>query len=448
MIKNDLLQVRAEIAEYMQKLRAGDSQPAPNALVAENTAEYTAGDSQPGNRLIVEKEKVAADGEYNLSGERYRVVSVNSSHWPFVPVEEVFERSVETVLPKTLTGAINYIGLENISQNTGRLVGRIVNNEPTSIKSLKNVFGPNQILYGKLRPNLNKVWLSDQRGICSTDIYVITPKVGKVEPILYSYIFRYSRFNELVMSQVKGAQLPRIGWKSLAGIPIPLPPLDVQQEIVAEIEGYQKVIDGARAVVENYRPHIHVGPDWPMVRLGEVAEIIAGQSPPGSSYNVKGVGTPFYQGKTEFGKMFIGKPVKWTTDPRRFAEQNDILMSVRAPVGPINFATQQICIGRGLAAIRSCLRQLNSAYAFYVLRGMASEITGSAGATFASINKGDIEKIVIPLPSLDVQKEIAAEIEVDQEVIHANHGLVQRFEQKIQDAIGRVWKERGDREDE
>ena len=125
--KNDLLQVRAEIAEYMQKLRAGDSQPAPNALVAENTAEYTAGDSQPGNRLIVEKEKVAADGEYNLSGERYRVVSVNSSHWPFVPVEEVFERSVETVLPKTLTGAINYIGLENISQNTGRLVGRILN---------------------------------------------------------------------------------------------------------------------------------------------------------------------------------------------------------------------------------------------------------------------------------------------------------------------------------
>ena len=174
------------------------------------------------------------------------------------------------MLPKTLSGAINYVGLENISQNTSRLVGKTVNSDPASIKSLKNSFGPNQILYGKLRPNLNKVWLSDRNGICSTDIFVITPKVDKVEPTLYSHIFRDRRFNDQVMSQVKGAQLPRIGWKSFADIGIPLPPLEVQQEIVAEIEGYQKVIDGARAVVENYRPHIHVDPDWPMVKLGEL----------------------------------------------------------------------------------------------------------------------------------------------------------------------------------
>ena len=74
-----------------------------------------------------------------------------------------------------------------------------------------------------------------------------------------------------------------------------------------------------------------------IVPLGEVAEVIAGQSPPGKSYNEDGDGTSFYQGKTEFGQMFIGKPTKWTTEPQRFAEAGDILMSVRAPVGSVNF---------------------------------------------------------------------------------------------------------------
>ena len=247
---DELPQVREEIVAHMKRLGVGetgrDFQLAPVALAAESRAEYVTEGSRTTNGLTVEKERVAENGEYNLSGERYRIVSVSSSSWLYVPVEEVFERSVETVLPKTLSGAINYVGLENISQNTGRLVGKTVNSDPASIKSVKNVFGPNQILYGKLRPNLNKVWLSDRNGICSTDIYVITPQVDRVEPTFYSHIFRDRRFNDQAMGQVKGAQLPRIGWKSFAGIEIPLPPLEVQQEIVAEIEGYQKVIDGAR----------------------------------------------------------------------------------------------------------------------------------------------------------------------------------------------------------
>ena len=143
-----------------------------------------------------------------------------------------------------------------------------------------------------------------------------------------------------------------INTSSLSTFRVPLPPLEVQREIVSEIDGYQKVIDGARAVVENWRPRIAVDPEWPVVELGEVARVIAGQSPPGISYNTDGVGEPFYQGKTEFGNDYIGQPVKWTTDPRRFAEVTDILMSVRAPVGPVNLTNERVCIGRGLAAIR------------------------------------------------------------------------------------------------
>ena len=190
---------------------------------------------------------------------------------------------------------------------------------------------------------------------------------------------------------------------------------------------------------ERYREDRKHVSQFPIVPLGKVAQIIAGQSPPGSSYNEAEIGVPFYQGKTEFGAVFIGEPTKWTTAPQRFAEEGDILMSVRAPVGPVNLPTQRICIGRGLAAIRPTQEVLHTLYAFYVLRSMESQIVGSTGAAFASITKKDLEKTEISLPPLEVQREIVAEIEGYQKVIDANRELIQRFEKKIEAAVGRVW---------
>jgi type I restriction enzyme M protein len=182
---------------------------------------------------------------------------------------------------------------------------------------------------------------------------------------------------------------------------------------------------------ERYRENGTRSSRFPIVSLGEVAEVIAGQSPPGESYNDAGTGTPFYQGKTEFGKIFIGEPTKWTTDPQRFAENGDVLMSVRAPVGPVNLATHRICIGRGLAAIRPVEGRLHTSYAFYVLRSLEAEITGDAGAAFASINRGEIEKIQIPLPPLDVQNEIVAEIEGYQKVINGARAVLDNYRPHI-----------------
>ena len=135
-----------------------------------------------GSVLIVGKERIAAGGEYNLSGERYRENIRTSGEWPFVEVKTLFRKADETILPESLPGPINYVGLENISQNSGQLLGQVIKDDPKEIKSLKNVFKPGDILYGKLRPNLNKAWLSDRDGICSTDIFVIRPKGGNVLP--------------------------------------------------------------------------------------------------------------------------------------------------------------------------------------------------------------------------------------------------------------------------
>jgi type I restriction enzyme M protein len=182
---------------------------------------------------------------------------------------------------------------------------------------------------------------------------------------------------------------------------------------------------------ERYREATARRTRYAIVQLGEVAEIVAGQSPPGESYNQSGSGIPFYQGKTEFGEIFIGPPTTWTTAPQRFAESGNILMSVRAPVGPVNLTNQRICIGRGLAAIKPAEGRLMPLYAFYFLKSQEKHIKGDAGAVFASISRADIEKLQIPLPPLDVQKKIVAEIDGYQKIVNGARAVVDNYQPHI-----------------
>lgn len=146
---------------------------------------------------------------------------------------------------------------------------------------------------------------------------------------------------------------------------------------------------------------------WEVKTIGVVCKVIAGQSPEGKFYNDTGNGMPFYQGKKEYGEKYIGDPKTWTTMVTKEAEANDILMSVRAPVGPINFATQKICIGRGLAAIRPT-KLIDKEFLFNFLLKHENEIVGNTGAVFNSINKAQIEAIKIPLPPLPEQQRIVS----------------------------------------
>lgn len=147
--------------------------------------------------------------------------------------------------------------------------------------------------------------------------------------------------------------------------------------------------------------------NWEIKKLGEVTTVIAGQSPEGKYYNNTGKGLPFYQGKKEFTEKYIGEPTTWTTETTKEAVKDDILMSVRAPVGPVNFSTQKICIGRGLAAIRTS-NKIDKEFLFNFLIKHESEIVGNTGAVFNSISKTQIEEIPIPLPLLSEQKRIVA----------------------------------------
>ncbi len=145
---------------------------------------------------------------------------------------------------------------------------------------------------------------------------------------------------------------------------------------------------------------------WQTHKLCEHTLIVMGQSPPGDTYNTEGRGLPFFQGKAEFGDEYP-EPEKWCDSPLKIAEPGDVLLSVRAPVGPTNVARERCCIGRGLAAIRprhAGLLPRFLRYFFIVCETFISR--QGVGSTFDAIGKSVIEALEIPLPSLPEQERI------------------------------------------
>lgn len=149
---------------------------------------------------------------------------------------------------------------------------------------------------------------------------------------------------------------------------------------------------------------------WASTTIGDCCAVVAGQSPPGSSYNDACVGVPFFQGKAEFGDL---RPSvrKWTTGGRKFALVDDVLLSVRAPVGPTNLAPSYCAIGRGLAAIRP-EAGVDARFILYVMRATADQLAARAtGSTFAAVTGADVRLHPTPLPPLAEQRRIVAAIE-------------------------------------
>lgn len=144
---------------------------------------------------------------------------------------------------------------------------------------------------------------------------------------------------------------------------------------------------------------------WEQKKLGEISTIIMGQSPPSSTYNEVGEGLPFFQGKTEFTEKHP-VAVKWCSKPNKIAEPNDILITVRAPVGATNIANQRCCIGRGIAAIRS--KESNEFILTY-LQSVEKELSlKGTGTIFGGISGKVLLDLPVPLPPLEEQKQIAA----------------------------------------
>ena len=217
---------------------------------------------------------------------------------------------------------------------------------------------------------------------------------------------RYARFKS------HGSAHEFFTWEEMCNVMLPVPSIEEQSRIVTEYQAVerriannekliQKLEETAQTIYHNMFvdgiDEENLPNEWRKGTLGDITNIVMGQSPDGDSFNKEGFGEIFYQGRTDFGFRIPSVRV-YTTEPTRYANYKDILMSVRAPVGDLNVAPFRCCIGRGLAAI--CEKGRRNSFVFYTLLNKkdAFKVSDDAGTIFGSINKEELYNLEIIIP--------------------------------------------------
>ena len=302
--KNDLPKVQEELETYLATLRERKD-PSELSLTT---------------ALIVPKEKIAANGEYKLNGDWYREGPAKSLNFPWRSIETL----VDTITPpskiqKTSFGKTGQFPI--IDQSQDEIAGW-TDDVSVVIKPLKPL-----VIFGD---HTCAVKLIDEPFAQGADGIKILQTIDELDP---RFLYQVLRARPL---ESDGYQRH---YSKLKEFEIPLPPLEIQREIVAEIEGYQKVINGARAVLDNYRPHIPINPDWPTVELEEVCEVRSGGTPSRSenSYwngNIPWVGSAVCKdGEVTKAEEFITEEGLNNSSAKLFPKDTTLIALVGATIG-------------------------------------------------------------------------------------------------------------------
>jgi type I restriction enzyme M protein len=187
--------------------------------------------------------------------ENYKPVIKIKPEWEMVELGEVCKKYGKNIDPQSYIGNVTYIGLENIGQGSGCITGEIKSHY-NEIKSTKLVFKEGMVLYGKLRPNLNKVWLADREGICSTDFFALEFKDNIAVSEFYFKYLLSDRFNSEAIKGIQGASLPRISYEYFSSIKVPLPPISEQNSIMKSLEEELYLVNQNKRLIEIYEQRI------------------------------------------------------------------------------------------------------------------------------------------------------------------------------------------------
>ena len=277
------------------------------------------------------------------------------------------------------------------------------------------------------------------------DKYHLAPNICKIVPnqnaiypyYLYCYIRSKAFYNQM-SNNMTGSGQPTIPMKTIRLLKIPVPDMSVQVKIANMIRSLNQKIRNNKVINNNLEQQAqaiyqqmfidNASSDWTEGTLSDIADITMGQSPSGSSYNEDGNGTIFFQGRAEFGFRFPTVRL-YTTEPKRMACANDTLMSVRAPVGDLNVAHTDCCIGRGLAAIHS--KNNHQSFVLYTMFSLKKQLDvfNGEGTVFGSINRNSLNEMPLLIPSSENLDEFEALVAPLDAAIRNHYDEVCRLEQ-------------------
>lgn len=315
----------------------------------------------------------------------------------------------------------------NINEYYGADELRGINNEGNVMPSKANIIGVSfhtykiahkgYFIYNPARLDIGSISCLQEEVAIFSQMYVIFKIKEKCKnTLLTEYLwmwFKRKEFFRYVAFVNFGSVREMFTYEDMCNVMLPVPPIEEQRRIVSEYQTVERRITNNEALIQKleetaqaiYHHTFVEGIDeenlpegWRKGCLEDIAIIIMGQSPNGNSLNEEGRGDIFYQGRTDFGFRYPNVRV-FSEASTRYAEQKDILMSVRAPVGDLNIAPFKCAIGRGISAIRE--KRSRNSFIFYLLKEKKKElkISDDAGTVFGSINKEGLHSLPLIVPS-------------------------------------------------
>ncbi len=438
---SQLAAVKAELGAWLQAARAGRDDDLESNLGS-----------------LIPRSDILDEGSVTLSAERYVTRDGIQSEFPMVSLGDETIFTVESGgtpksdVPEFWDGGIPWATLVDLPSSNliTEITGTVRTISKAGLKSSSAKMLPvNSILVSSRatigRIAINRVPLATNQGF--KNIVIVDQARGLPEYVALAV----TRLVPTMQNLATGGTFAEISKSKFCELEIPLPSLEMQRETVAEVEGCQRVIDGARAVLDNYRPHIPLDPEWPVATMGDICISITDgdhQPPPKADDGVpfvtisnldENVGVNLK--KTFFVPREYFNALKETRRP--FA--GDLLYSVTGSYGivvPVN-GDDEFCFQRHIALLRPSKRVMSS-YLLHFLRSPVGKKQGDDAATGVAqktVSLKALREFQVPLPPIDEQSAIVAEIEAEQALVNGNRDLIARFEKKIDAAIARVWGE-------
>jgi type I restriction enzyme M protein len=415
--KNDLPMLTKEVTEYFYGLRQG-------IFVESEKLTY------------VPKEKILESSDIGLSYDRYSTKEIFSSVYPIVELGELVE--VLDYLRRPITKG-------------DRISGKYPYYGATGIVDYVHdyIFDERLVLVGedgaKWGYGDSTSFIVEGKYWVNNHAHVIRVKSDKIKDTLLICLLNYQDLS----SYITGVTVPKLNQEKLRSIKIPLPPIEVQEEIVLELEQYQKIIDGAKQVVDNYKPVIDIDPNWEMKELGEVCDVRDGTH---DSPTYQNLGFPLItsknikDGKIDFENVnYISKNDFDKVNKRSKVDDGDIIMPMIGTIGsPIIVSKSQEFAIKNVALIKfnnSCV--LNSFIHLILLSPIFDTYISknSKGSTQKFISLSLLREMLIPIPQIEIQQSIVEKIESERQIIEGNKKLIEIYTQKIQDRINKIWGE-------
>lgn len=282
------------------------------------------------------------------------------------------------------------------------------------------------------------VYEDDQLVLLNQRVCKLIPKKRLNAKYIYYYFRVFNNFYALASIAKGSASQANISTKDIEAMEITLPSLNIQNKIVSVLDSIEEKINQNNKINKNLEQQAqaiyqqmfigNASSDWAKGTLSDIADITMGQSPSSSSYNEDGNGMIFFQGRAEFGFRFPTVRL-YTTEPKRIACANDILMSVRAPVGDLNVAHTNCCIGRGLAAIHS--KNNRQSFVLYTMLSLKKQLDvfNGEGTVFGSINRISLNEMPLLIASSEKIDEFEALVAPMDAAVRNNYDEICRLEQ-------------------